>query len=238
MDPSQYLAEFEVSWSAALVGAYYANSLDLAEREGRIGRVPWEPNLEVHTSFDLGIADSTAIWFYQLLKGDPAIRIIDYYEETGKGLRHYVSELKNRDYVYGRHFFPHDVMVRELGTGMSRYEMLRGWGIHPNVIAKLPVADGIEAVRSIIPKCYFDSVKCADGLKKLRSYHRQFNDRTGDWHNRPHHDHNSHAADSFRYLAVSIRDGGRDTDNLSMMARTGKLAGGRPVIQDDYNELS
>jgi len=237
MDPSQYDQEFEVSWAAALVGSYFANSLDMAETDGRIGKVPWEPNLEVHTAWDLGIADSTAIWFYQLLKGDPAIRVIDFYEETGEGLHHYISELKNRDYVYGRHFFPHDVMVRELGSGMSRYEILRGLGIHPNVIAKLPVADGIEAVRSIIPKCYFDRIKCADGLKKLRSYHRQFNDRTGDWHDRPHHDHNSHAADGFRYLAISIRDGGINTDNLSMMARTGKLAGGRPVIQDDYNEL-
>lgn len=236
MDPSQYDQEFEVSWSAALIGAYYASLLDKADIDGRIGSVPWEPNLEVHTAWDLGIADSTAIWFYQQMRGEPVVRVIDYFEASGEGLHHYIAELKNRDYVYGQHYLPHDVMVRELGSGMSRYEILRGLGIRPTVVHKLPIQDGIEAVRAVIPRCHFDRGNCADGLKKLRSYHRIFNDRTGDWADRPKHDHNSHAADSFRYLAVGIRDG-RPADEFSAMARTGKMSGGQPVIKDDYNEL-
>ena len=236
MEESQYLQEFEVSWAAALVGAYYAALLDSADLAGRIGSVPWEPNLEVHTAFDLGIADSTAIWFYQTMRGDPSIRVIDFYESSGEGLHHYIANLKNRDYVYGQHHFPHDVMVRELGSGMSRYEILRGLGIRPTVVHKLPVQDGIEASRAIIPRCHFDRGNCAIGLKKLRSYHRQFNDRTGDWRDRPHHDLNSHAADSFRYMAISIREG-MSQDSLTTMARTGKMPGGQPVLKQDYNEL-
>jgi len=236
MEESQYLQEFEVNWSAALIGAYYSSLLDLADGEGRIGTVPWEPNLEVHTAWDLGIADSTAIWFYQQMRSDPSIRVIDYYEASGEGLHHYIAELKNRDYVYGRHHFPHDVMVRELGSGMSRYEILRDLGIRPNVCKKLTLQDGIEAARAIIPRCYFDRSNCREGLKKLRSYHRQFNDRTGDWRDRPHHDHSSHAADSFRYMAISIREG-IPHDDLSVMARTGRTAGGAPVVKKDYDEL-
>jgi len=235
MDESQYLQEFEVSWSAALVGAYLSAALDSADLDGRITKVPWEPNLEVHTAWDLGVADSTVIWFYQTYRGDPGVRIIDYYEASGEGLHHYISELKTRPYVYGRHHFPHDVMVRELGSGMSRYEILQGLGVRCHVVPKLSLQDGIEAMRAIIPRCYFDRANCADGLRKLRAYHRKFDERTGDWKDRPNHDANSHAADAFRYLALGLRDDGGE--DLSVMARTGRLAGGGAVVRSDYDEL-
>jgi len=176
----------------------------------------------------LGISDATAIWFGQQLPRERFIRIIDYYEETGEGLHHYIKELKARPYTYGKHYFPHDVMVRELGSGSSRYEMLMGLGVRPTVVAKLSVQDGIEAVRATIPKCYFDRSNCAQGLKALRHYHRQFNDRTGDWKDRPNHDWSSHAVDSFRYLSVGLRDG--DNEDLSSIARTGRTSNGQPVM--------
>jgi len=228
MDPSQYEQEFECSWSAALIGSYFANQLDEIDRRGQVGPVPWEPNLPVFTSWDLGISDATAIWFGQQLPRERFIRIIDYYEETGEGLHHYIKELKARPYTYGKHYFPHDVMVRELGSGSSRYEMLMGLGVRPTVVAKLSVQDGIEAVRATIPKCYFDRSNCAQGLKALRHYHRQFNDRTGDWKDRPNHDWSSHAVDSFRYLSVGLRDG--DNEDLSSIARTGRTSNGQPVM--------
>ena len=228
MDESQYAQEFECSWSAALVGAYYAKQLDAAEGDGRIGLVPWEPNLDVTVSFDLGIADSTSIWFAQTMPRENVIRVIDYYEESGQGLHHYIKILRERPYTYGRYLFPHDVMVRELGSGSSRYEILQGLGIRPTVVPKLPVADGIEAVRAILPRCFFDRGHCAVGLKGLRHYHRQFNDRTGDWKDRPNHDWSSHCADSMRYLAIGLRDG--DDDQMAAVARTGRLPGGGRVM--------
>jgi hypothetical protein len=227
MDESQYMQEFEVSWSAALVGAYYAKALDSADLDGRIGKVPWEPNLPVITSWDLGIADSTAIWFAQQMPRENLVRIIDYYEESGEGLHHYIKILRERPYSYGTFLFPHDVMVRELGSGNSRYEILCSHGIRPTVVPKLSVADGIEAVRALIPRCHFDRGNCSEGLKAVRHYHRQFNDRTGDWKDRPNHDWSSHSSDSLRYLAVGMReDIGSD---LAMAARTGRM-GGVPVM--------
>lgn len=231
MDPSQYEQEFEVSWSAALIGSYFAQQLDSIDLRGQIGEVPWEPNLPVFTSWDLGISDATAIWFYQQLPRERHLRVIDYYEATGEGLHHYIKELKARPYTYDKHYFPHDVMVRELGSGSSRYEMLMGLGVRPTVVAKLSVQDGIEAVRATIPKCYFDRGSCAVGLKALRHYHRQFNDRTGDWKERPNHDWSSHAVDSFRYGCVGMRDG--DDGDISTMARTGRTAGGVPIIAEE-----
>lgn len=235
MDESQYLQEFEVSWSAALVGAYFAQQLDLADTDGRIGTFPYEPNLDVTVAFDLGVADSTAVWFVQQLPRERVVRVIDYYEESGEGLHHYIKILRERPYTYNKFLFPHDVMVRELGSGSSRYEMLQSLGVRPSIVPKLSVQDGIEAVRALLPRCYFDRGACAEGLKALRHYHRQFNDRTNDWKDRPNHDWSSHAADAFRYLAVGLHDD--DGGAMNMAARTGRLPGGVTVIAPDDYEL-
>lgn len=228
-DDSQYMQEYEVSWSAALIGSFFATQLDAIEAREQIGNVPWEPNLEVFTSWDLGISDSTAIWYFQLHRAGE-IRVIDYYEASGEGLHHYIKELQNKPYQYSRHYFPHDVMVRELGSGSSRYEILTELGVRPSVVAKLTVQDGIEAVRATIPRCYFDRQNCVLGLKALRHYHRTMNQRTGDWNSRPNHDWSSHAVDSFRYASVGMRDGDED-ENLKVMARTGKMSDGRSLVE-------
>ena len=235
MDESQYSQEFECSWAAALVGAYYAKSLDRIETLGQIGSVPWEPNAEVWTSWDLGMRDSTAIWFGQSIRGESGHRIIDYYESSGEGLHHYISHLHNLPYVYGRHYFPHDVLVRELGSGSSRYEMLQGLGVRPTIVAKLSLQDGIEAVRGLIPTLHFDRENCALGLKWLRHYHRQWNDRNQTWREKPNHDASSHSADSMRYAAIGLRHG--DEGDLAIMARTGRFSSGHPVVVTEYNEF-
>jgi len=235
MDESQYEQEFECSWSAALIGAYYAKALDRIELQGQVGSVKWEPNAEVWTSWDLGMRDSTAIWFGQSIRGESGHRIIDYYESSGEGLHHYIAHLRAQPYVYGRHYFPHDVLVRELGSGSSRYEMLQSLGVRPTIVAKLGLQDGIEAVRALIPTLHFDRHNCSQGLKWLRHYHRQWNDRQNTWRERPNHDASSHCADSMRYAAIGLRDG--DQSDYAMMAQTGRGPGGRPVVISDYNEF-
>ncbi len=231
MDESQYLQEFEVSWAAAKIGSYFASQLDSIDLNGQIGQIPWEPQLPVYTSWDLGMSDSTAIWYFQVLARENAVRVIGCYEADGEGLHHYIKELQAQPYTYAKHYFPHDVMVRELGSGNSRYETLMALGVRPTVVAKLSLQDGIEAIRSTIPKCYFDRGNCADGLKSLRHYHRQFNDRTGSWKDRPNHDWSSHYTDSFRYACVGLRDG-EGNESIQNIARSGRLSDGRRVVTE------
>src|SRR5690242_10527887 len=164
--------EYWCSFAGAVEGAYYAAELETATNEKRIGNVPWEPALAVNTSWDFGLDDATAIWFWQ--RAHQEIRIIDYYEASGAGLDHYVKELDRKPYAYGEHFLPHDVEVRELGSGRSRLQMLRSLGLEARVVPRLSVEDGIAAVRSILGRCWFDETKCQRGLKALRAYRCEF----------------------------------------------------------------
>jgi phage terminase large subunit len=203
MPENEYLQEFECSFDAAITGAYYAPELQKAERENRVTRVPYDPMLRVNTAWDLGMSDSTAIWFYQQVGRE--IRVIDYLEAAGHGLDYYARELQNRGYLYGTHFAPHDIQVRELGTGKSRLEIAKGLGITFKALPNLPVADGISAARLTINRMYFDKVKCATGLDALRQYREKRDEKRGI-NLGPLHDWTSHAADSFRYLCVGIQE--------------------------------
>ena len=184
-------------------GAYYAVEMRDAKASGRIGFVPYDAALGVITSWDLGIGDSTSIWFFQVSGAE--IRIIDYYENSGVGLDHYARVLQERGYVYSEHILPHDVRVKELGTGKSRLETLDNLGIRPVTIApQLGVDDGIQASRSIIPRCWFDVEKAERGIDCLRQYHREYDENNKAWKGRPKHDWASHGADAFRYFAVGF----------------------------------
>lgn len=205
MSADQYAQEFECSFDAAVMGAYYAALIQQAEADKRIGRVPWEPKLPVHTAWDLGIGDSTVIWFFQIAGLE--IRLIDYHENSGVGLSHYVGELlarKAKGWAFGEHILPHDAEVRELGTGRSRVEMLQEAGVGVRVLPAMPVDDGIQAVRALLPRCWFDGERCARGLDALRQYRRAYDDRLRSFRGRPLHDWTSHAADGFRYLAMGL----------------------------------
>jgi phage terminase large subunit len=205
MSPDQYAQEFECSFDAAVPGAYFAPLLAQAEAEGRIGAVPWEPRLPVHSAWDLGIGDSTAIWFFQLAGLE--IRLIDYHEDSGVALSHYAGEMlerKARGWALEEHILPHDATVRELGSGKSRVETLQALGIHPRVLPAMPVDDGIQAVRTLLPRCRFDAEKCRRGLDALRQYRRDYDDRLKTFRGRPRHDWTSHAADALRYLALGL----------------------------------
>jgi hypothetical protein len=159
--------------------------------------------LKTHTAWDLGISDSMSIWFYQAVGRE--LRVIDYYEASGYGLDHYVRLLQSKPYLYGQHYGPHDIQVRELGTGKSRWEVARSLGVTFTVVKQMEVADGIGAARLTIPRMWFDKVKTATGVDALRQYREKIDEKR-QVSMGPLHDWTSHAADAFRYLCVGHRD--------------------------------
>ena len=208
MSEEQFASEFECDPYAAIMGAYYAHQMSRAEREGRVLEPQQvqdfvEPSTAVHTAWDLGMGDSTAIWFWQAVGSE--IRVIDYYESHGKGLDHYASVLAMRGYRYGKDFVPHDAKVRELGTGKTRVETLVSLGRNPTLIPGHNLIDGINATRVIFPKCSFDAKKCETGLEALRQYRADYDDIKKVFKETPRHDWTSHPADAFRYLAMAYR---------------------------------
>jgi phage terminase large subunit len=193
MTDDQYQQEYECSFEASVKGAIYARELAACREDGRMTRVPYDPRLPVDTAWDLGMDDATAIWFSQT---SPAgeIRLLGYYENTGLGLQHYVGllaeEKAKRGWAYGEHYLPHDVEVKELGTGVSRLETLRSLGLHSAVVVPRTVslADDINAVRMMLPRCYFNVPACDKGVESLQHYRRkdETTDQTG--YSRPVHD--------------------------------------------------
>lgn len=203
MTPDQYEQEYECSFQAAIQGAYYGKDMSEADAAGRITSVPYERSVAVHTAWDLGVSDSTAIWFAQQVGKE--IRIIDYYEASGEGLDHYAKVLSGKPYSYGNHYLPHDVKVRELGTGKSRVETLASLGIKAIIVADHSREDGINAVRMMLNRCWFDEEKTARGLECLRQYRREWDDKLKAFKRNPLHDWASNGADSFRYLAMGLK---------------------------------
>ena len=205
MSEEEYEQEYECSFTAAIRGAYYGKIMEKITKDKQVTSVPYEPTLPVITAWDLGLDDMTSIWFAQIVGKE--IRLIDYYEASGTGLNHYVQVLREKGYTYGDHYLPHDVKVREMSSGRSRLEMLRSLGLTQTmVVPKLSVEDGINAVRSILPRCWFDASRCARGIEALRQYRTDFDATTQTFKSRPLHDWTSHPCDAFRYLAVSMRD--------------------------------
>lgn len=204
MTEDEYAQEFECSFTAAIRGSYYGKLLAAAETDKRIANVPYDPALQVWTAWDLGIGDSTSIWFAQQIGKE--VRLIDFYETSGAGLDHYVKVLREKPYAYAEHYLPHDVAVQELGTGRSRLETLTSLGLaRVRVLPNQAVEDGINAARLLIPRCWFDKAKCAAGLEALRQYRAEYDDKLRTLKSRPLHDWTSHAADAFRYLAMGIK---------------------------------
>lgn len=184
-----YMQEYECNFSVPISGAYYADNIGKAYRDGRIGHVPHEERLSVDTWWDLGINDKMAIWFTQSVGQE--IRAIDYYEGSGQGLPHYIQKIKEKGYIFGRHTAPHDIEVRELTNGRSRRDTARDLGIDFHVCPKLLVIDGIEAVRGIFPRMWFDKEKCKEGLNALKNYRKTFDEKRKTYSNTPYHDWSS-----------------------------------------------
>jgi phage terminase large subunit len=205
MSAEQYEQEFECSWSAAVMGSYYGKLIDDAHAQNRL-RETLNPDkgVKVETWWDLGMGDSTAIWFAQ--RSGPEVRILDYYEASGEALSHYAGVLeqkaKERGWLYGDHVVPHDARQRSLDSGRTRLDTLKSLGINATVQAAQKVEDGIEAVRRLLPSCWFDEPRCRRGLDALRQYRAEYDDVRRTFRLKPVHDWASHAADAFRYGAM------------------------------------
>jgi hypothetical protein len=203
MTPEQYEQEFNCSFDAAILGAYYGKDIAELERKGRIAEV--EPiDGPVHTAWDLGIGDSTAIWFWQAANNE--IRIIDHYESHGQAIPHYVAEIEARGYPKGTDYVPHDAKVRSLETGRTRIETLISLGRKPMLVPNHKIMDGINAARLTMPRIWIDAVKCKDGIEALRQYRADFDEKTRAFKDTPKHDWTSHTADAFRYLCMAWRE--------------------------------
>lgn len=203
-DLASYLNVWEGKCKQAVEGAIYAKQLQEAELAGRITSVPYNPASLVHTHWDLGYSDATAIWFVQKVGFE--YHLIDYYEDNLQDIKHYVRVLQQKGYVYGDDWLPHDARAKQLGTGLSIEEQLRALGRKVRIVPMLSIIDGIAAARSIFPQCWIDKNKCADGLNALRHYQYGVNVETGQRTREPLHNWASHGSDAWRGFAVSSRN--------------------------------
>ena len=220
MSEDQYNQEFECSFEAAIRGAFYAEEMRAMLAEGRIAPIEINKDVRVHTAWDLGVSDSTAIWFIQAINRER--RLVDYYESGGVGLEHYTQVLHDKriqhGWKYGDHYFPHDVKVRELATGKSRIQSLAALGIDAVVVPESNVLDGINVTRRMLTRTWIDPNRCARGIEGLRQYRREYDDRLKDWKRNPLHDFSSHACDALRTFACGFDDS-TTTNRLSSYPR-------------------
>jgi hypothetical protein len=205
MGEDKYRQEFECSFDAAVEGSYYGQILNELEDKKHMQEIPREELSRTFTAWDLGMGDSTSIWVAQLVGTE--VRLLDYYENHGVGLDHYVKWIKDNDYLKAEHILPHDVRVRELGTGKSRLEMLEESGLEVKIAPRMGLDDGIQAVRRLLPRCWFNVPKVQTGLNCLRNYRRDYDEKRKIFYERPLHDWSSHGSDSFRYLALGLDEG-------------------------------
>lgn len=206
MAPEQYAQELECSFESALIGAYYASYLQTAQEEGRLTRVPWDPQVPVHTAWDLGVSDSTAIWFIQ--PHGHMLHVIDYLEASDHGLEWYTKAMQGKPYTYGRHYFPHDIDTRDFSSdGRTRLAIAESLGLRPAVVVpRGDPADGIQAVRTLFSRFVFDTEHCHEGIEALKAYRREWSETRKTWLDTPYHDFASHGADALRTFAMGYQE--------------------------------
>ncbi len=228
MTTDQYQQEFECSFQAAVTGAYYGQLMSDAEK--RITNVPYDPGAQVQTAWDLGIGDSTVIWFFQQVGQE--IHCIDYYEASGEGLEHYVKVLRSKPYLYTEEqILPHDCKAKELGTGKSREEVLNELGVRCRILPAARVEDGINATRNLLPRVWFDKANCTRGIEALCQYRKEWDEKLQIFKSKPLHDWSSHAADAMRYLAMGLE---RTKTKTPLVLNTGYVVQLDLYIQKGY----
>ena len=204
MGDAKYKQEFECDWIANIEGAIYGEIIKNLEEKKQLTRVGYDPALVVNTAWDIGVDDSTAIIFFQQLGNQ--IMVIDYYENNREGLPHYVQMIKDKDYVYGEHFAPHDIEVTEFSSGKTRREVAYQLGIRFKILPKIPLEDGIHSLKMVLPKCWFDIESTKPLINALRHHHRKYNEKMKMFSNKPVKDWSSHACDTARYMALAITE--------------------------------
>lgn len=201
MTQEEFDQEWYCSFEAAIKGAYYARQIAQARADGRIKVVPYDPALLVHTVWDLGVGKNLAIGFYQVLGKEP--RMIDFWQGDEKdGIPQAAKALKEKPYVYGKHFGPHDIRATEQGTGVSKIETAEGLGIKFEIVPNIGVDNGINAGRLFFARLFVDEKKCAYWLDAIAQYHQEWDDKRGMFIEKPYHDWTSHPADIHRYAAI------------------------------------
>lgn len=202
----QYLQEYECSFEASILGAFFGKEMREAQEQGRICAVLYDPNLPVHTAWDLGYRDDTAVWFYQIGRGE--IRVIDFYAVSGEDIHDIAAVVMGKPYKYARHYLPHDARAKSLQTGKSIVEQLAGY-LDLGKLAVVPdigVQSGIQAVRMTLPRVWFDAERCREGIEALRQYQREYDEDKRAYRQSPRHDWTSHPSDAFRMLCVSWQE--------------------------------
>lgn len=228
--------EYYTSFTMGVEGSYYAKYIDQLRLKNQIGPVVYEPAFPVHTAWDLGVRDSTTIIFFQLMGSQ--IHVIDCYDKSKEGLEHYAKILKGKDYVYGKHIAPHDIKVREFGSGITRLEKARQLGIKFTIANNYSIEDGIEAVRSNLPKMFIDNESCAPLIKALENYRQEYDIKKKVYKSVPLHNWSSHYADSMRYLCTSLpktQDSltPEELDKRFIEAMYGHASNLPPIFRDD-----
>ena len=231
MTEDQYEQELECSFTAAITGAYWGKQLAELEGKKRIGKVPFDPALQVDTFWDLGVDDTTTIWFVQQVRQE--VRIIDYVEETGQGIAHFAKLLKldhRAEYAYREHNWPHDGNSRDFSTGTERSTTARGLGIRPLIVhERYDVADSIDAARRLLSRCWFDYERCtvylkgdkgARGLESLKNYQKKWDAKNKTYLPTPLHNWSSHGADGFRLMGMALKPGEDRQANKKNLPRT------------------
>ena len=207
MTEDQYMQEFECSFEAAILGAYYGKEMRVLTDQGRITDVEYDPMFPVHTAWDLGYSDDTAIWWYQVIHGE--IRVLEYHSSNGQPVAYYTGLIQSKNYKYGTHWLPHDARAKTLASG--------GKSVIEQISNKIPVEslkivpslslqDGIQATRLALNRCWFDIDKTEDGIECLRQYQREYDEDKKVFRDRPRHDWTSHGADAFRMLAIAWKE--------------------------------
>jgi hypothetical protein len=204
MTDGQYRAEFECDFEAEILGAIYGVEMRMAADRGRITKVEYDPIFPVHTAWDLGYSDDTAIWWFQVVHGE--LRILEYHSSNGQQVSYYTGIIQSKPYQYGTHWLPHDARAKTLASGgksiieqISNKIPLESLKIVPN----LSLQDGIQASRLALMRSWFDAEKCEDGIECLRQYQREYDEDKKMFRDRPRHDWTSHGADAFRMLAIA-----------------------------------
>jgi len=208
--------EYFCSFSRGAQGSYYGKYIEKAREEDRICALNMGDGLPVCTSWDIGISDSTAIFIFQVLKNGN-VNILDYYENHGEGLPHYLKYLdrfkEKTGCIWGKHFVPHDMGNRQYESGNDLIFIARDLGYVMTIVPRKSLEEGIEAVRALLPHCSFHREKAKFGINALEFYHKKWNDSLKVYFEEPCHDSSSHGADSFRYLALGLKAYGATNDS-------------------------
>lgn len=231
----EYPSTPEEAFEASIEGAYYADQMAAAELQGRVGKFPAVPGVPVETAWDIGMGDYTSIWLYQRVGG--RFRFIGYVQNSGEGLPYYVNDLKARPLIYSAHYWPHDGVVDEWGSGKSRIEQAQELKMKVEIVPRMLVDDGINAARSVFAHCEFDEEGCSEGLKALRSYRKDWDEERGVWKDKPRHDWASHGADAFRTFATQYKrtpqapPAPKPPDELQYELKNGRLVANMSVME-------